>query len=556
MLAVEKSLPFYLVIGLLQAVALVTALELESAALAVFAGVLGLNLQLLGGVTRKSALLGACLLALLLAAITAWVSREVPDAPGSHRALKVLWGFSGHFIAYVATAFILSWRVEPGHRLRYDDLFRHAWNNGFILLLAGLVTGLFWAMLWLCASLFQMIGIEILNEVLHNRYFNTVSLTVVFSLGMRMGQENDKVIGMLRGILLSLCRFLAPLAALIVVVFSLTLPFTGLEPVWQTGRASTILLCLVAITVFLVNGVFQDGSQPHAYPRGVTRMIEASLVLLPLLTVLAGYSTWLRVEQYGLSPSRFGAVLIVMIAACYSVAGVWAVLGRRNVWLARLRVSNPWLALLCCVLLLLIQTPWLNPQTISAHSQVARLLDGRTPPERFDAEYLYQGLGLPGRAAFEHLENSLTGLSQFDQPTREQLASRLKDAKEPRWNRRIPADNLEWIGQPVEGSEQFASPTLGYGTCASIRCVLWPVDLDGDGQDEVVQLSAGWSSLNFFRRDTDGKWRLAGRLEGRYSKLEPADAVRAGKARVVQPRYHSLDIDGQVYTPIEEVSGK
>lgn len=556
MLAVEKSLPFYLIVGLLQAVAFVVALEYESAALTVFAVVLGVNLQLLGSARPRRAVLAALLFAVLLASITAWVNRELPGAPASQRTLKVLWAVSGHLVAYIGTAFILGWRPGQGGRPRYDDLFRHAWNNGFILLLAGLVTGLFWALLLLCASLFQMIGIGILEDLFHDRYFNAVALTLVFSLGMRMGRENDKVIGMLRGILLSLCRFLTPLAALIVVLFSLTLPFTGLEPVWQTGRASTILLCLVAISVFLVNGVFQDGTQSRPYSRGLTLLVEASLVLLPLLTLLAGYSTWLRIEQYGLSPSRFGAALLVGVAACYSLAAVWAVLGRGEVWLARLRFSNPWLALFCCALLIVIQTPWLNPQAVSAHHQVQRLLDGRTPPDRFDAAYLYRGLGLPGREAFEKLAGSLPESTAFDQPTREALVSLMQEARESPWRQKMSPDQLEWVGTPVEDREQFISPRLGPGNCMHMRCVMWAVDLDGDGQDEVVQFSASWSPLYFFRRDAAGQWALAGRMEGRFGDLEPAEAIRAGKVRVIAPRYRSLDVDGRLFTPIEEVSEK
>lgn len=554
--AVEKSLPFYLIVGLLQALAFVVALEYDSAGLAVFAVVLGVNLQLLGSARPRIVVLAALLFALLLAAITAWVSRDLPEAPDSQRTLKALWAVSGHLVAYVGTAFILSWPPGPGRGPRYDDLFRHAWNNGFIVLLAGLVTGLFWALLLLCASLFQMIGIGILEDLFHDRYFNAVALTLVFSLGMRMGRENDKVIGMLRGILLSLCRFLTPLAALIVVLFSLTLLFTGLEPVWQTGRASTILLCLVAITVFLVNGVFQDGTQSRAYPRTLTLLVEASLVLLPLLTLLAGYSTWLRIEQYGLSPSRFGAALLVAIAACYSLAAVWAVLGRGDIWLARLKLSNPWLALLCCVLLIVIQTPWLNPQTVSARDQVQRLLDGRTPPDKFDADYLYRGLGLPGRQAFERLAGSLPESTAFDQPTRELLVSLLQEAREPYWSRKISPDLLEWVGTPVKDHEQFVSPRLGPGNCMNVRCVMWAVDLDGDGQEEVVQFSASWSPLYFYRRDAKGDWTLAGRMEGRAGGAQPVDAIRAGKVRVIQPRFRSLDVDGQIYAPIEEASEK
>jgi hypothetical protein len=131
--------------------------------------------------------------------------------------------------------------------------------------------------------------------------------------------------------------------------------------------------------------------------------------------------------------------------------------------------------------------------------------------------------------------------------------TRLQEAKEHNLARG-PANNLSWIGRPVDGSEQFASPAMGYSVCSNARCVLWAVDLDRDGQDEVVQISPGWSSLVFHRRDAAGKWQRAGRLEGSFGGPNLADAIRAGKARVVEPRYLSLDIDGQIYVPVRDTS--
>jgi hypothetical protein len=156
-----------------------------------------------------------------------------------------------------------------------------------------------------------MLGIPQVKEAVESPVFLWLVLPVVFSLGMRMGRENEKVIGLLRGILLTLCRFLLPLGALITVLFTLTLPFTGLQPVWDTGYSTTLLLMLAIINLFLVNGVFQEGHQGSVYPVALKRLVNASLLCLPVLVGLAAYASWMRIDQYGLTPSRIMALLLV-----------------------------------------------------------------------------------------------------------------------------------------------------------------------------------------------------------------------------------------------------
>ncbi|MDO7927234.1 DUF4153 domain-containing protein [Pseudomonas sp. KFB-139] len=547
----KGTLPFYLSVGFLQAVVMVFAWEFERNSVVVAALVFGVNLQLLGNHFRqRGAWIGAGLLALILAAITEWAMHR------SLRSWDEHWIFGSLIVGYICSAFILSWPSGERLRLPYRVLFQHAWNSGLILLLALLLTGLFWSLLQLCASLFQMIGIGALKEVIKTRNFNIVSLCMVFSLGIRIGRENDKVISMLRGVLLSLCRFLAPLTALIVVFFSLALPFTGLQSIWETGRATTILLSLVAANLFLVNGVFQDGSQPQAYPQGLNWMINASLLLLPVLAVLAAYSTWLRIEQYGLSPSRVIGLLSVVIAVLYSLAALWAVLRSGADWLGNLRATNPWLALLVCVVVVSTHTPWWNPEELSARNQIQRLMDGTTSPAIFDAYSLRNSLGKPGLRAFNRLMADLDQLPQnMDANAREVLKTRMYDALETSTKRYraipVPDQNRIWIGEPVDGHEQFANPKLGSLNCNKLQCVMWVIDLDGDGQNEVVQFFASTQAwMYIFKRNADGQWEEIGRMDGSFhTGKELADMIRAGKVRLVEPRYRNLDIDGQLYTP-------
>ncbi|HLD66124.1 MAG TPA: DUF4153 domain-containing protein [Pseudomonas sp.] len=563
----SRTLSVYLAIGLGQGLLFWWILGLESpglsAAVATVALVGGINLQLLGGGLRsRGAVLLAAGLALGMASISAWVfwppELSEKGAPSSDW-LKVSWGVGSVVLAYIATAFILSWPTREKHRLRYEDLFRHAWNNVFILLLAALLTGVFWLLLMLWGSLFRMLGIEQFAQWFSAPGFVCLSTALVFSLGVRMGRDNERVIGLLRGILLTLCRFLLPLSALIAVLFSLALPFTGLSPIWSTGFSTPILIGLVGINLFLLNGVFQDGRQGDAYPSGLRRLVELCLLCLPVLMALAGYSTYLRIEQHGLSPSRFLAALLVLVGTLHSLAALWAVVRRQPLWLGSLCASNPLIALLLCVLLVGVHSPWLSPLEFSARNQVQRLLSGRTAAEDFDAEYLRYSLGAPGLRQFEALQGLLEQGRVLEAPARERLqalmreashggADSLGEAVEP------PGPKLEWLGTPEEGHEQFVALASDSFRCQNPGCLLWAVDLDlaPDGRKEVLQLSKEeWpTAIFFFTRSDAGEWRQAGTLEGTVSTPELIRQIRAGAAWLVRPRYQSLQAEGVLLVPL------
>ncbi|AZL76163.1 DUF4153 domain-containing protein [Pseudomonas oryziphila] len=548
--APARSLLYYVVIGLLQGLVLLAAVLGRgevlgfglSVAVCVAVAVAGLNLQLLGSAVRQRGtgwlVLG---LTLLISGISAWVFAAEPSG-----WLQMTWCLAAVVLGYIGTAFILAWPTGEGLRLRYEDLFRHAWNNVFILFLAQMLTGLFWQLLWLCALLFSMLGIPQVKEAVESPVFLWLVLPVVFSLGMRMGRENEKVIGLLRGILLTLCRFLLPLGALITVLFTLTLPFTGLQPVWDTGYSTTLLLMLAIINLFLVNGVFQEGHQGSVYPVALKRLVNASLLCLPVLVGLAAYASWMRIDQYGLTPSRIMALLLVGVMLAHGLAAAWAVLASRQGWLSSLRVSNPWIALFSAALVVLFYTPLLAPQALSAKNQVERLVSGRTPVSEFDARNLYHDLGQPGRDAFEQLEKRLQTDELFDASGRAQLLTTLEEVRRPAVaEERGP--KLEWLGPVQSSTEALADSTLAESQCGGKGCYLWAVDLDGDGHNEVLMIPRHtYASRLFVLTWENREWQEVGSLSGNMDNLDGVvKGIREGAVKLVTPRYKTLSIDGQ-----------
>ena len=569
----NRFLGFYLLIGLLQGIVFYYADRLFTSSQVLLTGALavalvgGTLLQLLGEKARQwRALLPTLAFTLLVSGMTMWVFYRAEHLLISRREVDA-WCISLVLLSYICASFLVAWPVAKGQRWRYEDLFQQAWNSVFRVLYALILVGIFLLLLKLWSRLFLMLGIEFFELHFWSQTFMCFSVPLVFALGMYMGGRSEKVIGQMRGMLFGACGLLLPLIALISVLFTLTLPFTGLDRIWATGYSTPILLVLAGAQLFLLNGVFQEGGQPRPYPKWLMRFVEFSLLCLPILAALAFYSSWLRVEQYALSPQRFIALALALLCSLYGLAAVWAVVLRSPAWLSNLRITNPALALLFCVLLVLINTPVLNPIRLSVDDQVQRLLDGRTNAHAFDAHYLRFGLGKAGEEAYAQLQMDLDQERILDPESRRALRERMEDtslsyeeqlAKE---RARAPKPELEWIGPKPKGSEQFvAISEIADSPCDS-GCVLWAVDLDEDGQSEVLVVpGAGfryeYKSPRIYVLDEKGEWDDRGPLlwtqlpDGHVDTETLIRDIREGNVSLVKPRYRQLQSSDMLLTPV------
>ena len=569
----NRFLGFYLLIGLLQGIVFYYADRLFTSSQVLLTGALavalvgGTLLQLLGEKARQwRALLPTLAFTLLVSGMTMWVFYRAEHLLISRREVDA-WCISLVLLSYICASFLVAWPVAKGQRWRYEDLFQQAWNSVFRVLYALIIVGIFLLLLKLWSRLFLMLGIEFFELHFWSQTFMCFSVPLVFALGMYMGGRSEKVIGQMRGMLFGACGLLLPLIALISVLFTLTLPFTGLDRIWATGYSTPILLVLAGAQLFLLNGVFQEGGQPRPYPKWLMRFVEFSLLCLPILAALAFYSSWLRVEQYALSPQRFIALALALLCSLYGLAAVWAVVLRSPAWLSNLRITNPALALLFCVLLVLINTPVLNPIRLSVDDQVQRLLDGRTNAHAFDAHYLRFGLGKAGEEAYAQLQMDLDQERILDPESRRALRERMEDtslsyeeqfAKE---RARAPKPELEWIGPKPKGSEQFvAISEIADSPCDS-GCVLWAVDLDEDGQSEVLVVpGAGfryeYKSPRIYVLDEKGEWDDRGPLlwtqlpDGHVDTETLIRDIREGNVSLVKPRYRQLQSSDMLLTPV------
>lgn len=527
------------------------------AAMLAFVLVASAQLQLLWGFTherRVVVLVFGC--ASLFAALAAWYTWQF--LPATYAKAPELIGFSTFVgsaaLLYILTPFIQSIGVQGSWRFQYADLYHFAWNNGLILALGGLLVGAAALVLLLWAGLFGILGIKLFGSVFSSLTFIFLSIPVCFATGIRIGLEREQVIDSLRSILLSLCRVLLPLTVLIIVLFLICLPFSGLEPLWKTKKASAILFCLISVHLFFVNGVFQDGRQQLGYLPLLRRLLNASLLGLPILAAIACYSLWLRIEQYGLTPWRvLGAALLVVIFA-HALALAVAVLRRGSDWLSSLQRSNPPIALGVVLLLVLLQTPLLNPLELSASNQYQRLLAGRVSVEQVDLSTLKFSLGEPGKRYLAQIE-ALAEQQVFSAEQLSVLRVRLETLRlsnsayaAKNQEKRLTA-HYEWLGPELPGAHNwFVSNDLAGRECAGRSCSLWAVDLDADGRDEVLL----WTNVErddeprVYTQEADDQWQLIGTLK-HYSRAGSVpdglfEAIRRGDTSLIEPHYKALKL--------------
>ena len=193
--------------------------------------------------------------------------------------------------------------------------------------------------------------------------------------------------------------------------FLATLPFTGLDVLWKTGTGSMLVMWLQVLTLFFVNAVYQDASHERPYHNILHRLIFVGVAILPIYSVISFYGLWLRIDQYGLTVDRCWAVLICVLLACFSFGYLIGIIKKRDEWLETLSKVNISMGIVVLVFMLLVNSPLLNFQAISASSQLKRLHNGNTSYEKFDYTYFDRSLGRQGYLELQKLKKELKGIA-------------------------------------------------------------------------------------------------------------------------------------------------
>ena len=505
---------------------------------------------------------GVAAFAVVLAALGAYAGSTVAPSLGPRDGIVVAFGATMAALWWIVTPFLQT-GVRRG-RLRadppYAELFEAGWQNTLVVVQAALFTGLFWALLWLWAELFDVVGVGIFEDLFREPAFAYPVTSVTFGHAVALAQSRESFVLLLRRHLFGVLAWLLPVVALIASAFLLTLPATGLEPLWKTRHATFLMLWLQIFLLFFVNAALQDGSQTPPYPGWLRAALRGAVLTVPVYASLCAYSLWLRIQQHGLSVDRIWAALFVLVVALYGVGYAVAAF-RDGPWMGAVGRVNTVMASVLVLLVLAVNSPLLEPKRLAAADQLSRLLDGRVTAAQFDYDYLRFNLGVFGDRVLRQLAAGVPG--HADSAEIERLAS-ASLAKARRWDQTQPPPDLARVIEVLpRGAEldpelaaylrRQADSAAGAGLVClrvpGVPCVVLRVDLDGDGVDEVASVSG--FPLNVYAR-TDSGWTRVGELRGEgYPDPRWLDSVRSVSPRVTASRWHTLELGGRRFQVAE-----
>lgn len=348
--------------------------------------------------------------------------------------------FTPAFVVSVGVAlFILNmlfrtWAAEGGPRLRYERMLSFSWQQALTIGQLGLFIGVFWLLLFLWGGLFSAIGIGFFKELFDSIAFIYPVTWLVMGLGLIVIRERIRFIATVQVMCEVLIKALLPLAAGIVLLFLATLPFTGVQPVWDTGSAATLMMLLTLVLLFFFNAVLLNSDQD--YRPSLRYFVMVAVASLPVSSLLAAWALWLRIDQYGLTVDRLWAATVLLLICGFSFSYALLIVWRRNECLAPIRAANRWLAVFVVGVLLVVNSPLADLRKWAAESQAERLLDGRTSPSGFDYAYLRFGLGTYGMRALEQIADS--ELAKREPEITRRVAAVRK--QEHRWSREPEVD--------------------------------------------------------------------------------------------------------------------
>lgn len=414
--------------------------------------------------------------------------------------------FIGHHL-------ILPADLERKRIAAFATYFDTAWKAGVQLALSVGFTGAFWILLFLGAALFEVIGLDFLQDLLAEEWFSIPVTFLMFSVAVHLTDVRDGLIRGVRSVVLMLLSWLLLLMTVLAAGFLAALPFTGLDGLWETGSATALVLSAAAALIILINTAYQDGRADNLPPVVLRVAVRVAAVLLTPLVILAFWGLALRIGQHGLTPDRIIAFACAVIGAAYAAGYGYASLRpfwRKGAdWMQPLERTNILTAVIEVAVILALFSPLADPARLSVADQVARLERGAVSPDKFDYRFLRFESGKAGQRALDRLASfSRPDIAQ--QARAAKTADRYPSGAEPPRVRTDPANIRIRVasgsaGLPQSFTQQYYRLADTLTHCDSDNpCTALQVDLDRDGTPDL--LVAGKRSASVFKLHTDGRW--------------------------------------------------
>ena len=489
-----------------------------------------------------------CVVLTLLAVYTGWQARPFGQFPV----------YSLTFV-YMVTVSIASFKAlmylqqrADGAALSYPALFTHSWRNFLTGVFAAVFTLTFWLILLLWGELFLVIGIDFFDELFEKDWFIIPAASVAFGIGVLLLRKLTRIIDNITVLLRDLSKLLLPLVLGVAVIFLAALPFTGLDPLWDTGSGTVLLLWLLALTLFFINAVYQDGRGAAPYPLALHRAIYLSVCATPALSGLACYGLLLRIQQYGWSVERCWAFVIWLLLSLFSLGYVLSIARRRDAWTHGLARVNVAMGIVVLGIALAANTPLLDFRKISLASQQGRVDSGEIELADFDFWYAERHLARPAYLSMQAIKAEIGDrdprlLAAIEDPQRRTAGPGPIGADEL-WRRMVyrPArfDLPVQVQRLIEDSVRFTF---------EFEPVLIATDLNEDGASEYVLLivdpDAGRLRSTQFYHRVEGRWQKGSLAYLRPDKDALTAQLREGEITLRDPEYKDLSVGGVILRP-------
>ena len=478
-----------------------------------------------------------------------------PAAGVRSEPILVPFGFTIGGAWFISLMFLQAART--GRPFAYEALFEAAWHNVISLVLTGLFVGVFWLLLALWSALFDVLGISFFNDLFYDRRFVYAATGLVGGLAVVAVRSYGRTPLVIRRLLHLLAKALLPLLALITLIFLAALPFSGLQPLWETDRAAPLLMTLLALMLFFLNGIFQDEPGRLPYPAALRVFVAAAFVGLPIYAGLSAYALGLRVHQYGWTTDRFWAALLIGGLGAYSLAYAAAILRRRASWF---RSANIALSLAVLAMLVLVNTPLLNPLSFVVADQMERLRQNVSSADEDDLRYLRFEAGERGYRALRQLqsEGALADRPRLSAHLDQLLLQTGRDASPPAPSPDALRSALEVISSEralPAGLLAALSESPNSSSClqAATSCMVLAADVHDRPEVEYILFQqrggSAFAPPEIYAAPVDtsqAAWQRIGTFSGVHGERATAliEALRAGRYAVHPSPWRELRIGG------------
>jgi hypothetical protein len=442
----------------------------------------------------------------------------------------------------------------------YPLYFDWAWKDAVQLGLSLVFVGVLWLALELGSALFGLIGIKAIGKIIETPWFAWPASCVAFAAAVELTDVRVALIRGVRTVALVLLSWLLPVATAIVVAFLAALPFTGLGKLFGASSGAATVLAASAGLIVLVSAAYQDGK--GEVPRVLRWAARAAgLALIPLVLIAAD-ALWLRVGEYGLTPSRIEAIACALVAAGFAAGYGLAAVRRKGPWMQALELTNVIMARLVMVAILLLFTPIADPARLGVGDQVSRLLAGKVQPDKFDFAFLTYHAGRYGAEALKALAGR-KGTPRDVQIAQFAVAGQTEQQPQGYLKPVALAARLDVYPAGAKLPPTFLAQNWNpdnagpYEPCFTntipSRCDAIVLDIDGDGAPEVLlaqQTLSATGDLDVYKQAAGGgAWGQIGQLD--VGCADAYAALKAGQAKLVPRTGVDLQLGGirQVFIP-------